>query len=284
MNAGPDHPLTDWDARAQSFQTDLRGVLFKSFPPTLNRYLHDWHLAEVRRTLAGLTRNNSLHVLDVGCGYGRLSTVVRQDVPQAFLTGIDRSATFARLYRRHTRGESVVSDLAELPVRSGRFDLVFLVTTLMYFSPPQQRKLLAECVDALKPDGRLLLIENSRHGRRLYSGFGLLPLLGRIAGLTERSVDTGGFLFTYPEIERLIEASGGRLIRRSGVVRFTALLPLLLLVSKGGGDRFVRRILEACRPTEGTRKYSLHICYEVARRSCPESSLAQPGQGARNEP
>jgi SAM-dependent methyltransferase len=265
MKGMAERSASDWEDRARSFGTDPRAVLFKSFSPALNRYLHDWHAAELERVIDGLAGAATLCVLDVGCGYGRLSREVRRAAPRARLVGLDVSATFAGLYARETGGEPVVSDLDGLPLQAGRFDLILLVTTLMYLHPRARQRLVTECLAALAPEGRMLIIENSRHGRWIYSGFGLIPLLARVAGWLDTSVETGGHAFTYPEIERLVDQAGGEVVRRTGVVAFTFLVPVMLVLARIGGEAFNQRLLRRCRPSIGVKKYSLHICYEVRR-------------------
>ena len=262
---GDQSATTDWELRARTLRTDPRGVLFKSFPPAFNRYLHDWHVAEACQVLAGFSRAAPLRVLDVGCGYGRLSQALQQVDARVRPIGIDVAPTFASLYQHETSGAAIVNDLRGLPLRAATCDLVLLVTTLMYVPAARRALLLSECLRVLKPEGRLLVIETSRHGQQIYSAFGLLTLLAKMFHYLDASVHTDGYAFSYPEIDELVQAAGGAIIRRSGAVRFTILLPFMLVLSRFGSDRFVERLLRACSPSVGAKKYSVHICYEVRR-------------------
>jgi len=282
MNVLPDSRSgIDWEERARSFQTDSRGVLFKSLPPLLNQYLHDWHVAEVLRVVDQSTPSARFRVLDLGCGYGRLSRALHDARPEAQLVGMDISRTFARLYRQETGGAAVVSDLnAALPVGSESFDLILMVTALMYLSPASRQRLMRDALRALKPAGRLVIVETSRRGARIYSGFGARALLAKIAGFVDNSVRTNGHLFAYPEIESLVAESGGSVARRSGVVLFTVLFPILFVLDRIGARGFAERLLRRCRPWPGIKKHSLHICYEVSRLAPTVSEGPEPGRYA----
>jgi len=263
-----DGRTTDWESRAQRFGSDPRGVLFKSLPPLLNGYLHDWHVAEVLRAMRRIDRSGAVRVVDVGCGYGRLSDAILRAYPRAVLVGLDRSTTFAQLYTRAGRGYGVVADLKDVPLQASSTDVILLVATLMYLDPDAQERLVADLLAALNPGGRLLIIENSRTGHWIASGCGLLAGLARITGFVDTSVDSGGHLFAYPEIERLVESCGAAIVRRRGPLRFTFLLPLLLLLGKLGAHSAAGGLLRLCR-AGGAKRFALQISYEIEKGGAP---------------
>jgi SAM-dependent methyltransferase len=204
-------------------------------------------------------------VLDVGCGYGRLSRALRSARADVRVAGVDLSPTFARLYPGYAGGPAVVGQLEALPIRAACFDLVLLVTTIMYVSEAQRADVVRQCLAALRPEGRLLLVETGRRGREISSGFGLLTRVARLFGGVETSVDTGGHAFAALEVEALIARAGGEVQRRSGVAAFTVLLPLLVVLSRLGAEAAVTALLRRCTPSARASDYSLHMCYEVRR-------------------
>lgn len=217
-----------WIARSRaSLGRKYKGVLFSGLPEALNDYLHEW----TSRLVTGHVGDKDRSILDIGCGYGRLSLPLREKLPGASLVGLDVSPYYAREYLQNIdRAFSVISDSVRLPFKKARFDTIFEVFSLMYLPDKETyQQTLEEMFYSLKSDGSILIIENSRVGAYLLSGFGISGLLSRVIG---RSVSEGtrGLLFEYREIDRMIERSGGRVIKKTGMPLFTLLLPFSLLL------------------------------------------------------
>lgn len=67
-------------------------------------------------------------VLDAGCGYGRLLTLMPADW-RGFYQGIDLSPDFVELARReHPRNAFRVADLRQIPFLSGTFNIAVLIS------------------------------------------------------------------------------------------------------------------------------------------------------------
>ncbi|MEB2346121.1 MAG: class I SAM-dependent methyltransferase [Deltaproteobacteria bacterium] len=134
-------------------------------------------------------------VLEVGCGHGR--TLARlAGAGCAFLAGIDPSEVMVRLARRRMRrwidsGQADVSlaASAKIPHADGRFDAVFGVHVVYFWSEPTAD--LREIRRVLRPGGRVLL------GYRPRDAETLAALPASVYAL--RSVD---------ETERLLADSG----------------------------------------------------------------------------
>jgi len=72
------HLKDAWDDREQRLGATKRSVLFKRFPGWLNQSIHRRHRSFVLRHLP----EKASRVLDVGCGYGRMSLEIKQRFPE----------------------------------------------------------------------------------------------------------------------------------------------------------------------------------------------------------
>jgi SAM-dependent methyltransferase len=100
-------------------------------------------------------------LLEVGCGHGR--TLARlADTPCAFLAGIDASEVMVRLARKRMRpwidagrADIALASSAKIPHADARFDAVFAVHVIYFWSEPLAD--LGEIRRVLRPGGRVLL-------------------------------------------------------------------------------------------------------------------------------
>lgn len=143
----------EWDQRSVHLGSTQRAVLFKRFPGWLNQSIHRRQLRFiVDNCPAGLSR-----VVDVGCGYGRISIELAERFPEARFQGVDLSTEFARHYEDH------VGPCFNGPIQDFNpdetYDLVLIVTTLMYLSAEEQVEVLERLWSSLDPGGRILCIE-----------------------------------------------------------------------------------------------------------------------------
>jgi ubiquinone/menaquinone biosynthesis C-methylase UbiE len=102
------------------------------------------------------------HVLEVGFGHGRTIERVAALAPEGFIAGVDLSAEMVRMATRRLedlvrkqRVELRLGDSAQLPYADGRFDKVYCLHTLYFWSDPAQH--LREVCRVLKPGGRFVL-------------------------------------------------------------------------------------------------------------------------------
>lgn len=107
------------------------------------------------RVLERLAPAAGEHILDIGCGTGRLTADLARRAPHLFVVGLDRSATMLGEARRHfgDRAQFVHADAAALPFR-GPFDAVFSTATFHWV--PDHERLFGEIYRVLRPGGRLV--------------------------------------------------------------------------------------------------------------------------------
>jgi ubiquinone/menaquinone biosynthesis C-methylase UbiE len=113
-------------------------------------------------------------VLDVGCGTGRLAGHILQQFPETQVWGLELSDGMLRQCRQleefgRGRLHLVQGDSERLPFASDFFDAITCTHCFHHF--PRQDRVVAEMYRALRPGGRLLIIDGDRDrwwGRLLY--------------------------------------------------------------------------------------------------------------------
>lgn len=143
----------EWDERSERLGSTQRAVLFKRFPGWLNRSIHRRHM----RFVVDNSPADPSRVLDVGCGYGRISIELAKRFPGACFEGVDLSTEFARQYERDV-GPCFNGPVQDYHPR-GPYDLILIVTTLMYLSAEEHRNVLQRLWPCLAPGGRIVSIE-----------------------------------------------------------------------------------------------------------------------------
>jgi len=123
-----------------------------NLPKTSDRHV------EVIWRLLSLTQGSS--VLELGCGYGRITNRLAEKGAQ--VAGLDISPTLlekaeADAAERGVNVEYVLGDMRSLPWRD-RFDAAFLwYTTFGYFDDADNERVLLEAASSLRKGGRLLI-------------------------------------------------------------------------------------------------------------------------------
>jgi SAM-dependent methyltransferase len=221
------------------------------FAPDDYLYFYGAHLSpeqtrgevELISRLLGLA--SGMEVLDLACGHGRISNGLAERGCR--VVGLDTSPGFLELARRDALRlseregvvppEYVLGDMRQLPWQQ-RFDrVVNWFTAFGYFGDEENRAVLRQAHDTLKPGGQLLMELNNRDN-----------LLGRLqrAVVVERD---GNFMIDQPSYD----ISTGRMhtvrtVLRDGQVRrmrfftrmfaFTELRDWLLAAGFAGVDAF----------------------------------------------
>jgi 2-polyprenyl-3-methyl-5-hydroxy-6-metoxy-1,4-benzoquinol methylase len=209
-----------WEQRSSEHQNELKGVLFKRFPESLNQHIHQAHLSFV---LDNIT-SDSQRILDAGCGYGRISMEILKKFPQADISGLDVSDTYVELYKKNTGHNAFQGNLGSLPEAIGKYNLIVCVAVLMYVPKEEVEQTLRELLDHTNENGKIILIEPLQSGKFFSSGFGLLNLVSK-----DKS-KTAGNCFTAKDLKRKIRECGGNIIKEKRTP-FTTLfiIPIYLL-------------------------------------------------------
>lgn len=215
-----------WDERSSKFGARIEGVLLKSVPKNINFYLNSWMLKQV---LGVLDKRNGYKVLDIGCGYGRLSEPILKKFPDLQIFGVDLAENYVDLYNKKLkpRGEAVVADSRDLPFEDIFFDAVFMVTALMYLTTEEdQIKALKEMIRVLKPGGKFLILERSVLGYNIFTFGGVIS---KIRG--KKNLEIPAVSFSPDFLSKVISKCGGTVKECYGLPLFTISFPVALALS-----------------------------------------------------
>lgn len=109
-------------------------------------------------------------LLDIGCGTGRFLDSVVDSFPRLRAAGVDLSLPYlaeaARLLRPR-RETLLLQGLAEdLPIASGRVDLITCVYLLHEVPASVRERITGEMARVLRPGGRLVIVDSLQNGDR----------------------------------------------------------------------------------------------------------------------
>jgi SAM-dependent methyltransferase len=233
-----------WEARAQSMGATRRGVLFKGFSEPGNAMLDAWHKRLVREVLEPELPAGGA-VLDIGCGYGRLTRMLAQDRVDIMPVGQDISFRYCVLLAA-AGGLAVQGDQTALPYKAGSFAGALAVTTLMYADRNMVADILRKIREVLRPGAPFLIVDPGEELRAKIERTG-----GRRVTTT-----TGGRGFLRDEYRRLALAAGFLVTRYGGNPHDS----LLLLLTLGGkvGWRWTSRLLPRDGVESGYSTLALH--------------------------
>ncbi|MDX8480124.1 class I SAM-dependent methyltransferase [Mesorhizobium sp. VK24D] len=155
-------------------------------------------------------------VLELGCGYGRITNRLAEK--GARVTGLDISPILlkkaeADAAERRVDVEYVLGDMRSLPWRD-RFDAAFLwFTTFGYFDEADNERVLHEAASSLRKGGRLLIDQDNR--------FALLRDKSPTCRIVQRDDDLRIHLISYDALADRENIE--RIVVRDGCVRRTRL-------------------------------------------------------------
>jgi SAM-dependent methyltransferase len=105
-----------------------------------------------------------LRVIEIGCGTGNLSILIKRLHPQAEVVGLDPDPKALARARRKAEREALSVQLdrgfaEELPYPDASFDRVFSAFMFHHLEPDEKEKTLQEARRVLKPSGSLHLVD-----------------------------------------------------------------------------------------------------------------------------
>ncbi len=131
---------------------------------------YDWlfpsvfYQASHKRLLEYVNLPEQAHILDIGCGTGRLLDRLAKQFPHLRATGLDFSPQM--LYqarqgnRHHPRLIYVQGNAEALPFTNGQFDAVFNTFSFLHYPKPEQ--VFSEVSRILHPEGYFYLVDPTR--------------------------------------------------------------------------------------------------------------------------
>lgn len=254
----------EWESRSHLFGASLRSVLFKGLPNAVNEHLHNWQTGIL---LKYIERKNGLRILDVGCGYGRLSIPIIEKFPGVDIRGVDISENYIKLYQEHTHHFASIGAIENLPAELGTFDYILCITVLMYLNHVNLEKAVSNLIFHLKPGGRLILIEPHCSGKWFQTGFGIFPFL--MKRIRPDTVQTGGRSFRGNEIECYVRHAGGKILSENRLpVTSLFFLPMTLcaITLPHGIVKRIFRIVSRLDALSGVFKWpSIYVAYAITK-------------------
>ena len=256
--------LSEWDLRSKLFGATLRSVLFKGLPDVVNEHLHHWH---EKLVLGWVEEKEDLRILDVGCGYGRLSIPIIKRFPEVDITGLDISENYIRLYHENTHRPAFVGAIENIPAELGTFDYILCVTVLMYLCNEKLSKAISNLLFHLRPNGKLILIEPHASGIPFQTGFGIGTWLRN--RIRQDPIYTRGRTFRTKEIVGLFNNTAGKIISECRLPMTSLFfLPMALIgkYSPEGVARKMFRMMFLLDSLLGSVKLpSIYVAYLVTR-------------------
>lgn len=142
-----------WEKRYKQLGNSKRSVLFKNLPDYLNNRIHRLHVQFILNSL----NDNTKTLLDVGCGYGRISKDLLKYKPNLNIEGVELSTSFAHHFEKNI-GSCFQGSLQSF-VPTKKYDAIIIVTMLMYIDSDELSINLKKLWQSLQPGGILVCIE-----------------------------------------------------------------------------------------------------------------------------
>lgn len=146
----------EWEARSNLLGSTQRAVLFKRFPAWLNGYVHRQHINFVMKNVE---YTDDFRLLDLGCGYGRISMEILKQFPAMNLFGVELSEPFSQHYRSEV-GPCFCGSVLDFNSIE-KFNAILSVTLLMYLSEEERLLCIDKIFNMLNPGGVVVVIEPS---------------------------------------------------------------------------------------------------------------------------
>jgi len=97
-------------------------------------------------------------ILDIGCGTGAFAPLFDKDN----YLGVDILPEYIEHAKKNCKGNFQVMDATRLKFPNGHFDRVLIMAVLHHLNDEDANKVIEEARRVLKPDGRILIMEDSK--------------------------------------------------------------------------------------------------------------------------
>ena len=115
-----------------------------------------------RRLLQQASIQPGQRVLDVGCGTGLLTRLVKQSVPDAQVTGLDGDEEVLKIARDKSRGTNIQWDRAlafDMPYPDNSFDAAVSSFVTHHLTSDEKLRAFKEVHRVLRPDGCFYIVD-----------------------------------------------------------------------------------------------------------------------------
>lgn len=257
----------EWEIRSKEYGSTLKSVMFKNMPNVINKYFHNWHKNII---LKQVTNKKNINVLDIGCGYGRLSIPILKKNKNAKIVGVDISSTYIKLFKKNTHQKGYVGTIENIPNNIKKNDLIICVTVLMYLKNKDELlKTAKKMISLLKPNGKIILIENDYSGQIFLTFFGLIPLIQNKIFSKNQSKTKGNY-FNKNELENIFNKVNGKVVCKYKHPFSSINIILLVLLCKLFPRKISNKILYFFQKTDEILIHSnlpsIYIAYEIQKK------------------
>lgn len=220
----------EWEERSLYFGGTLKAVMLASFSNSVNNLRHNWELSILKSFFP--KDKETVNVLDIGCGHGRLSYSLSKEFENATFYGVDISEEFVRLFNEKLKGKgkAIVAYADNLPFKTEKFDFILMVVILTYMTNKEIKNLVEKIKNLAKKDALIIVIENDISGINYLTLFGLISRIKKIIG-KENKFTIKSRRFRDKEIMGYFK-NGFYLYEKRKCRLITLFLPLLHIISK----------------------------------------------------
>ena len=132
------------------------------YDPLMNRFMHEEMLHSCLVLQADILPG--MRVLDLGCGTGSLTTLIKQSHLKSQVYGLDADRQVLEIARTKTNHSGVDVTLEQglayqLPYSDGWFDRVLSSLVFHHLTSEQKQRAFSEIYRVLRPGGRFYLLD-----------------------------------------------------------------------------------------------------------------------------